>query len=65
MTDPYDTEANQIPPMDTWVSLTQNQQLELLNRLENQLYFYTGKPEYTNMLGKGIAYLRTLLFGKP
>lgn len=60
-----DVEKEPIPPMSEWAKLSQHQQMALLSRLNEKLYAFQGRPEFTRPLQQGVAYLNSLLLGGP
>lgn len=60
-----DVEKEPIPPMSEWANLSQQQQLALLSKLNEKLYVFQGRPEFTRPLQQGVAYLNSLVLGGP
>lgn len=59
-----DAPTVEIPPPDTWASLSLDQLLDAKSKLINRLYMARGKPAYTVPISKAIARLDGLIASK-
>ena len=59
-----DAPTVEIPPPDTWGTLSLDQLLDAKSKLINRLYMARGKPAYTIPLNRAIAQLDALIAGK-